>query len=150
MSRIPMRRIPLIALGCIAGILSISLIGSGEDNSPSRDEQIKKGRYLAMGVAMCVDCHSPKLSNGLLDPERLLMGAKITVAPLDPVADWVDYAPPIAGLTNFSKEEVVEVLTIGTIRDTYLRPPMPVYEMSRADAEAIVAYLASLQPPEIP
>ena len=99
---------------------------------------------------MCVDCHSPKLGNGLLDPERILMGSEVTVAPLEPVADWVDYAPPIAGLSNFSEEEVIEALTTGTIRDTYLRPPMPVYEMSKEDAHAIVAYLASLQPPDAP
>jgi mono/diheme cytochrome c family protein len=147
---IPMQRQSLIGLGLIVGLSVSILSGATADDLPKQEDLIKRGRYLAMGVAMCVGCHSPKLSNGLLDPERILMGTEVRVAPLEPVADWMDYAPAIAGLPTYSEEEVVEALTTGTVGDTYLRPPMPVYEMNKEDAEAIVAYLASLQPPEAP
>lgn len=138
--------IPTIIILCAGVPLLKSADHTGEENA----EVIRKGRYLAMGVAMCVDCHSPKLSNGLLDSGRLFMGANITVAPIKPVADWVDYAPAIAGIPSYSDEDVVEMLTTGTMGNTYLRPPMPVYEMTVEDAEAIVAYLRSLPPPDAP
>lgn len=120
------------------------------DSDEASDDLIRKGRYLAMGVAMCADCHSPKLDNGLLDSSKLLMGAKVTIAPIKPVADWVNDAPALSGLPNYTDEEVVEMLTTGTIGTTYLRPPMPVYQMTIEDAEAVVAYLRSLPPPEDP
>lgn len=120
------------------------------DSGEAADDQIRKGRYLAMGVAMCVDCHSPKLDNGLLDSGKILKGADVTIAPIKPVPDWVTYAPALAGLPSYSDEEVVEMLTTGTIGNTYLRPPMPVYQMTVEDAEAIVAYLRSLSPADVP
>jgi mono/diheme cytochrome c family protein len=134
----------------LAILLLINPSLKSADPGEAGEDVIRKGRYLAMGVAMCIDCHSPKLDNGLLDSGRILMGADITVAPIKPVADWVSYAPAISGLPNYSDEEVVEMLTTGTVGNTYLRPPMPVYEMTVEDAEAIVAYLRSLPPPDAP
>ena len=150
MQAIPMKRNLLICLGVILSSFSLHVIHADKEDILALEDQIKQGRYLAMGVAMCVDCHSPKLANGLLDPEQILMGTAITVAPLDPIPDWVGYAPAIAGLPAYTEEEIAEVLTTGMIGNTYLRPPMPVYRMSRADAEAIVAYLSSLAAPDEP
>ena len=145
-----MKRNLLIGLGIFIGFFSLHFLYATEEDVQALEDQIKQGRYLAMGVAMCVDCHSPKLSNGLLDPEQILMGTEITVAPFEPIPDWAGYAPAIAGLPTYTEEETVEVLTTGMIGNTYLRPPMPVYRMSNEDAEAIVAYLASLAAPEAP
>ena len=139
--------IPLTLLTSIV-CLSIIPVGTADPEVDHQEAAIERGRYLAYGVAMCVDCHSPKMSNGLLDPERVLMGTPVTTIPIEPVADWVGYAPPIAGLPNYDVEEVVEVLTTGMIGNVYLRPPMPVYRMSEEDARAIALYLKSLASPE--
>jgi mono/diheme cytochrome c family protein len=145
-----MKRTFIICFGVLVGVLSLHIIHADKEEILASEDQINRGRYLAMGVAMCVDCHSPKLNNGLLDTEQILMGTEITFAPLDPVPDWVGYAPAIAGLPTYTEDEMVEVLTTGMIGNSYLRPPMPVYRMNRDDAEAIVAYLASLRAPESP
>jgi len=136
---------------CIATLLAMPpLLKSADATDDALDRTISKGRYLATGVAMCVDCHSPKQSNGLIAPGKLLMGTEVYISPVVPVADWVSYAPAISGLPTYSDAEVVEVLTTGTIGNTYLRPPMPVFQMNVEDAEAIVAYLRSLPLPDSP
>ena len=126
--------------------LQLSHADSTSRISAAQATRIEQGRHLVEQVAMCVDCHTPKMSNDLLDTTKLLMRAEISTVPLEPIADWVGYAPAIAGLPNYSVDEVVEVLTTGTIGNTYLRPPMPVYRMNEEDARAIALYLQALGP----
>ncbi|MEZ5277662.1 MAG: cytochrome c [Opitutaceae bacterium] len=141
-----MNRFPIAGSALISTLFTCALFSQATVQEEIADQAIEKGRYLAFGVAMCVDCHTPKMSNDLLDSTRLLMGTEIRTTPLEPVADWAAYAPAIAGLPNYSVDEVVEVLTTGTIGNTYLRPPMPVYRMNEEDARAIALYLKSLAP----
>lgn len=142
----PMKRYTIAGSNLISTLFTCVLFSQTNVQEQNTDEAIERGRYLAFGVAMCVDCHTPKMSNDLLDTTQLLMGAETRTAPLEPVADWVSFAPAIAGLPNYSVDEVVEVLTTGTIGNTYLRPPMPVYRMNEDDARAIALYLQSLAP----
>ena len=142
----PMKRLLIAGFALISTLFSCALFSQATRQEENVDEAIERGRYLALGVAMCVDCHTPKMSNDLLDTTKLLMGAEISTVPLEPIADWVGYAPAIAGLPNYSVDEVVEVLTTGTIGNTYLRPPMPVYRMNEEDARAIALYLQALGP----
>jgi mono/diheme cytochrome c family protein len=96
-------------------------------------------------VAMCVECHTPRTANGDLDPQAWLQGAPIWIRPVQPIKNWADSAPPLAGFPSFTEEEGERVLEkgIGPEGET-LRPPMHIYHMNHEDAKAIIAYLKSL------
>jgi len=63
---------------------------------------------------------------------------------------WAPAAPPIAGLPRgWGEAALVKLLMTGRgLEGKPLNPPMPPYRMSREDAEAVVAYIRSLPPPE--
>ena len=61
---------------------------------------------------------------------------------------WADRAPNIAGLPGWEDEAAVKFLMTGiAYTDLPGRPPMPQYRFNQEDAEAVVAYLKSLAPP---
>lgn len=104
----------------------------------------ERGRYLVERVAMCVECHSGRdRANTLLAHERY-MGGPI---PFRPPAGWADRAPRIAGLPGYSDSQAIDLLTQGAIgrRGAVLRPPMPRFHMSDADARDVIAFLRSIR-----
>jgi mono/diheme cytochrome c family protein len=107
----------------------------------------ERGRYLVDHVAMCVECHTPRDQSGALIRAEYLRGAPVPVkAPPYSNVKWAIKAPAIAGLPGYSKEQGVRLLTEGiTATGRVLDPPMPRFRMTKADAEAVVAYLQSLQ-----
>ncbi len=109
-------------------------------------DQIARGEYLANSVAMCVQCHTPRDARGELDRSKLLQGAPIPISSPFPNDRWAYAAPRLAGLAPWTEEQIVTLLTTGA-RPTgeRPRPPMPPFRMTRADAEAVVAYLKSLR-----
>jgi len=114
---------------------------------PARGEDaVARGRYLVEGVALCGECHTPRIADGSLDRSRWLQGGPVVVERPGFVRDWAVVAPPIAGLRTYGESEAVRLLTEGVGRDgKALRPPMPRYRFSVPDAEAIAAYLRSLR-----
>ena len=96
---------------------------------------------------MCVECHTPRDQNGNLIGDEYLNGAPVPVkAPPYPQINWAVKAPAIAGLIGYTKNEGVRLLTAGITRDGRVpNPPMPPFRMSAQDAEAVVAYLKSLE-----
>jgi mono/diheme cytochrome c family protein len=106
-----------------------------------------RGQYIVEDVAMCGQCHTPRLANGNPDRSRWLAGAPVPYQPSQPTANWPMVAPRIAGQTPTSAEGMVILLTTGIWTDGKpLRDPMPKFHMTKADAEAVVAYLKSLTP----
>ena len=106
-----------------------------------------RGQYLVEGVAMCGNCHTPRLANGQVDHSKWLAGAPVPYQPSQPTANWPTVAPRLAGLPPTSVNGMVTLLTTGIwIDGTQLRDPMPKFHMSKADAEAVVAYLKTLTP----
>lgn len=106
---------------------------------------VARGQYLVEGVAMCATCHTPRLTNGQLDRSRWLAGAPVPYQPSQPTANWPTVAPRIAGQTPTNMEGMVILLTTGIwIDGKPLRDPMPKFKMTKADAEAVVAYLKSV------
>ena len=96
---------------------------------------------------MCGQCHTPRDSSGAPERSRWLEGAPVWLVSAEPVADWPLLAPRIAQSPPGSDAELVKLLTTGIWRDGKpLRPPMPQFRMSGADAEAVVAYLKALTP----
>lgn len=107
-------------------------------------DKIDRGRYIVENVAVCWRCHSPVDSTGARDHSRWLMGGPVAMQTTI-VRDWAIVAPRLAGAPPGTDEEFVHLLMTGISRTgTYLRPPMPQFRMTQADAEAVLAYLKSL------
>jgi mono/diheme cytochrome c family protein len=105
-----------------------------------------RGKYFVDHVAMCIQCHTPRDESGRLLTGKYLKGAPVPVnAPPFPNMKWALRAPAIAGLPGYTADQGVRLLTEGITADGRRPdPPMPPFRFSRADAEAIVAYLKSL------
>ncbi|HLH76715.1 MAG TPA: c-type cytochrome [Candidatus Binataceae bacterium] len=110
----------------------------------ARSQQIAHGRYLVENVAMCGECHSPKV-NHRLDHAHWLQGAKLDFHSGN-VPGVAGYAPAIAGLpAGWNTEQTALFLETGkTPSGVPPRAPMPPYRMQPRDAQAVAAYLASL------
>jgi len=107
---------------------------------------VSRGQYLVEDVAMCGTCHTPRHSNGSLDRSQWLAGAPVPYQPSQATTDWPTLAPRIAGLPPASNDGMVTLLTTGVwITGKQLREPMPKFHMTKADAEAVVAYLKSVK-----
>jgi mono/diheme cytochrome c family protein len=107
--------------------------------------QIDRGRYLVENVGMCEECHTPRDTNGNLDESRRLQGAAIWIVPVHPMTNWAMRAPALAGLPGFTNAEAETILEQGVGPNGLpIQPPMHVYHMTPADAQAIIAYLRSM------
>lgn len=108
---------------------------------------IGRGKYIVEQVALCVECHTPRDENGHLQRTEYLRGAPVPVkSPPYPQMKWALKAPAIAGLTSYTEEQGIRLLTEGLTRDGRRPdPPMPQYRLNRSDAQAVVAYLKSLR-----
>ena len=108
---------------------------------------VARGQYIVEDVAVCGNCHTPRTSNGEFDRSRWLAGAPVPYQSSRPTPDWPTIVPRIAGLTPASNDGMITLLTTGIwITGKPLRDPMPQFHMTRADAEAVLAYLKSLSP----
>jgi len=105
----------------------------------------QRGEYLAVHVAMCVECHSERDHEGTIIPGRQFMGGPIPTRPAWAL-EWADRAPRNAGLPGYTDEQALRLLTEGAIaRDgRQLRPPMPRFRMTPEDAADVIAFLRSL------
>ena len=112
----------------------------------SRTVMTDRGKYIVEHVAMCAECHTPRDMNGNLQTGAYLQGGPVLISPPPfPNVRWALQAPAIAGLTAYSEQQAVRLLMDGTTIDgRRLRAPMPRFRMNRGDAEAVVAYLKSL------
>lgn len=110
---------------------------------------VARGKYLVQGVAMCGTCHTPPGISGEPDHARWLMGAPVEPKPDHPSPNWPTMAPRLAGTLPGTEAQMITLLTAGVWKTGKpLRPPMPRFRMTRADAEAVVAYLKSVKPTE--
>jgi mono/diheme cytochrome c family protein len=127
------------------GLLMVALACGVTTAQPAPSAQIQHGKYLVEHVAMCVQCHTPRDTNGALDRTRLLQGAPIPVPAPFPTSQWAFEAPKIASLPGWTVEDAMRLLQTGMSATGYApRPPMPPFRMTQEDAAAVVAYLKSL------
>lgn len=106
----------------------------------------ERGRYFVENVAMCVQCHSPRDASGDLIRSQVFGGAAIPVGRPSQIASWSEFAPRIAGLPQYTEEQMVRLLTTGIGREgKSLRSPMPTFKMTTQDAGDVAAYLKSLK-----
>jgi mono/diheme cytochrome c family protein len=119
-------------------------IGIAARDNPSPEQRIERGRALVENVAMCADCHTPRLPTGAFDRARWLQGGPVGFKPLMEMP-WAAVAPGIAGLPGYTEEQGVAFLMTGKRPDgRECLPPMPAYRLSGDEARAVVAYLRSL------
>jgi mono/diheme cytochrome c family protein len=113
--------------------------------------EIERGKYL-VGFGGCIDCHTPGYFFGKPDMPRALTGSEVG---FEIPGLGVFYGPNLTpdketGLGNWSKEQIVTALQTGVRPDgRHLVPIMPwkaFANLTKADANAIAAYLQSLAP----
>jgi mono/diheme cytochrome c family protein len=115
--------------------------------SPARSAKVARGKYLAEGVGMCRDCHTPRNEKGEPILGKTLQGAVLAFKPITPMPVWAEKSSNIAGLPGWTDEQAVKFMMTGiAYNELPGRPPMPQYRFNQQDAEAIVAYLKSLAP----
>ena len=136
-------------------LMALSYIGIAQAAQPAKDQAksqpndnvVARGKYIVEGLAVCSQCHTPRDSSGTPDRSRWLQGGPVWLVSAEPIANWPLVAPRIAQSPPGTDAEMVKLLTTGIWRDgKQLRPPMPQFRMSVSDAEAVVAYLKSLNP----
>ena len=105
-----------------------------------------RGKYIVENVAICAQCHTPRDYDGNPDRAHWLLGASVPFNPVKPDPNWPLTAPRIGGTPlPASDADMVKLLTTGIwTNGEHLRPPMPQFRLSQEDAEAVVAYLKSL------
>ena len=110
-------------------------------------QQIARGEYIVKAIGQCGDCHTPMDEKGGLNQVKWLQGTKLFFAPTVPVPNWADTSPNIAGLQGWDHEKAIQFFMTGLAPNGQpARPPMPQYHMNRDDAEAVAAYLESMNP----
>ena len=138
---------PRVLLRACVSIALVVALGGPLTSRASDEEQLARGRYITHHVAMCVQCHTPRDASGALIEEQAFMGAPFPLpAPsFIPEGAWCLSTPRIAGLPGFTDAEAVEFFMNGARLGRHQpKWPMPPFHLSRADAEAVVAYLRSL------
>jgi cytochrome c2 len=119
---------------------------------PAQDKaQIERGRYLVEDVGACKFCHTPKTESGEFDMSKHLKCAVLDIMPLGaPPKDWHKTSPDLTPTSRlwsrWGEGALLKYLETGlTPKGTAAGPPMPVYKYSKADAEAVLAYLKTLK-----
>ncbi len=134
---------------CLAkSVLILAFVGSASALALTgfRNDGVERGKYLVREVAQCGECHTPRDDQGQVDMSRWLQGAAVWFRPVRTVPEWAYSAPPLAGLGSFTKDQILQILEKGLDpQGVPVRPPMHRYHLAPEDAEAIVAYLQSLE-----
>ena len=140
-------------LGVIATALLLVPMVAGQKTAGQKQKmraasaaRIARGKYLVEQVGLCGDCHTPRDEKGEPIKEQWLRGATLDFKPIAPVPVWADKAPGIAGLSGWENNAATTFLVTGVASNGLpSRPPMPQYRFNVQDAQAIVAYLKSLE-----
>jgi mono/diheme cytochrome c family protein len=142
----------ILLLSITTALLSANSVGQNArapqqaQNHPNQSGEAR-GKYIVEDLSRCGQCHTPRDDKGNPDRSRWLQGAAVWLKSAEPVGDWPLQAPRIGGALPGTDEEMVKLLTTGVWNTgKYLRPPMPQFRMTREDAEAVIAYLKSVQP----
>jgi len=135
--------LPFLALAM--GRLPANAQSKGNAKAEAGGSLVERGRYIVENVAMCELCHTPRDEHGNPDRQHWLMGGPAQLRPAYSSPSWAVVEPRIAGDPPGTDAEIIQLLTTGISRNGKPpNPPMPPFRMTRADAEAVLAYLKSL------
>lgn len=133
-----------------------ALLASRANSAPRAQQQkpgsaaaqqgdVERGRYIVENIGMCEECHTPRDANGDLEEAHALQGAPIWITSVRPRTDWANRAPALAGFVGFTEQQGEDILEHGIGPSGLpIQPPMHIYHMNHADAQAVIAYLRSL------
>jgi mono/diheme cytochrome c family protein len=119
---------------------------------PPADDPVARGRYIAVNLAHCMDCHSAQLSEGRTDPNGRGARGLVLEGPWGAVQAVNISSHPTEGIGGWTDEQILAAITRGVSADGRpLAPPMggraPIWaRMEAADLRAILAYLRALPP----
>jgi mono/diheme cytochrome c family protein len=123
--------------------------GAGQQakSHASSAAKIARGKYLVEDIGKCADCHSPRNEKGEFIKEQWLKGTVLDFKPTVAMPVWADKSVDIAGLPGWEGDAAIKFFMTGIgYNGLPPRPPMPQYRYNQQDAEAVVAYLKSLEP----
>ncbi len=146
--------VPRPGLG-VAGTLALAFAAGvdirGEEHvaMPPRGRTAAYGRYLAVAVYACVDCHTEGFSSTdeKLQSPTLLAGGQFHRTPNGETIYSTNLTPdPETGLAARSTADLARLLTTGVGVDGLVtRSPMPVFRnIDDAEADALFVYLRSV------
>lgn len=133
----------LLAATMLAGV-----IGAGPGKA---DDQVARGKYLVT-IMGCGDCHTPGALLGKPDMAHMLSGSDVgfDVPGLGVFVGRNLTPDKETGLGNWSADEIVTAFTTGKRPDGRILSPAMPWEnfgtLTKADAQAIAAFLKSLPP----
>lgn len=119
---------------------------------PPEDTPVARGRYIAVNLAHCMDCHSAQLSEGRADPNGRGARGLVLEGPWGVVQAANLSSHPEHGIGRRTDEQVIAAITRGVAADGRpLAAPMgaraPVWAgMTPGDLQDVLAYLRSLPP----
>jgi mono/diheme cytochrome c family protein len=119
---------------------------------PPAEDPVARGRYIAVNLAHCMDCHSGRSAEGRADPDRRGARGLVMSGPWGSVQAPNISSHPTEGIGRWSDSQIIAAITRGVSADgRRLAPPMggraPVWaRLEPADLQALVAYLRSLPP----
>lgn len=138
----------------------VLFIGCGDETptptpTPTEKPSVERGKYIVDHLGPCGQCHTPKLPDGMPDPNAFLGGDDcfIDVDPMDPNIGCIS-APNItnhaAGLANRSDDEIKDMITKGIRPDgSAMFPIMPYFLIATFtpnDVDSIIMYLRTTKP----
>jgi len=121
---------------------------------PPDEDPVARGRYIAVNLAHCMDCHSGQIAEGRANPQRRGAPGLMLEGPWGAVQARNISSHPEYGIGRWTDEQILDAITRGVSADgRRLAPPMagraPVWaRMTPEDQRALVAYLRSLPPQE--
>ncbi len=154
-------------LGILAGLLVVFLVSGYfyikskyPDVGPAPDmkiistpEMIERGKYLAIGFASCIDCHSQRDYSkfaGPVIPGTEGMGGENFGEGAGTVLAKNITSDKETGLGNWTDGEIFRAVTMGVDKDGEPLGPMMPYmffrNMDEEDIKAIIAYIRTLPP----
>lgn len=134
-----------IVLVSIAVVVANQVAVSGPAGKVD-ESKVEHGKYLVHKVAHCDQCHTPRDQRGALDQSKSLRGARIPVEGPKFSPPWAAESVSLAGLGNYDVSFIRHLMTRGTRPDgSHPKPPMPSFQLSAEDADAVIEYLKSLE-----
>jgi len=136
----------LFAVAAVVLCLGSMLAGQQRSHAGA-SAKVARGKYLVESIGACADCHTPRDEKGEFVKEQWLQGATLDFKPTVPMPVWAEKSANIAGLPGWEKDAAIRFFMTGIgFNGLPPRPPMPQLRYNQQDAEAIVAYLQSLEP----
>lgn len=122
-----------------------SMLAAQKKMQAATSAKVVRGKYLVESIGMCADCHTARNEKGEFIKEQALKGTTLDFKPAMPMPVWAEKSANIAGLPGWEKDAAIKFFMTGIASNGLpARPPMPQYRYNQQDAEAIVAYLKSL------